>query len=172
MEKRPDTSRLEAAVAAGHALGKVALYFGCWDVPGHYLHLPNGRSVYRPAPEMVGLPWSDGLMDGGLLANGKRPDVCDGKVFWTCGGSAFWYAFYWWDRSGDRRGASNSGFYVRGFGWPEAQAAFDYACAAFPKIVARQRHPLVLQSPKPQPQNDENPQAPKEPTGQSRSDRA
>ncbi len=88
-------------------------------------------------------------MDAGLLKNGKRPDVCDGKVFWTCGGTTLWYAFFWWDRSVDRRGACNSGFYVRGFGWPEAQAAFDYACAEFPNVVARQRHPLILQDPKP-----------------------
>ena len=70
----------------------------------------------------------------------------DGRVYWTAGGNkAFWYAFYWWDRSVDKRGASNSGFYVRGFGWPEAQAAFDYALSQFPHVVARQKYPLVLQ---------------------------
>lgn len=84
-------------------------------------------------------------MDGGLLKNGKRRDVYDGKVFWTCGGLEFWYAFFWWDNSVDRRGASNSGFYVRGFGWPEATAAFEYACEQFPQVVGRQRQPLVLQ---------------------------
>ena len=86
-----------------------------------------------------------GLLDGGLLKNGGRSDVYDGRVFWTCGGSSFWYAFFWWDNSVDRRRGSNAGFYVRGFGWPEAQAAFDYACGQFPGIVARQRQPLVLQ---------------------------
>lgn len=86
-------------------------------------------------------------MDGGLLKNGKSTDVYDGKVFWTCGGLSFWYAFFWWDRSGDTRGASNSGFYVRGYGWPEAQQAFDYACAQFPHIVARQHQPLILIEP-------------------------
>lgn len=93
-------------------------------------------------------------MDGGLLKNGERPDVYDGKVYWTCGGTpemAFWYAFYWWDRSADARGASNSGFYVRGFGWPEAQEAFDYACQQFPWVIARQKHLLVLQSARHQP---------------------
>lgn len=141
-------SYLREAVAAGQALGKLALYFGCWDRPGHYLHGVDGAHIWE-AKRDVGLPWSLGLMDGGLLKNGKRPDVYDGHVFWTAGGSPFWYAFFWWDRSGDRRSASNSGFYVRGFGWPEPQAAFDYACAEFPKIVARQHHALALQNPNP-----------------------
>jgi len=146
-------SRLEEAVEAGRALGKLALYFGCYERMGHYLHHPHGLTVSSAErARMDGLAWSDGLMDGGLLSNGKRPDVYDGKVFWTAGGAkVFWYAFYWWDRSVDKRGAANSGFYVRGFGWPEAQAAFDYACETFPKVVARQHHPLVLQNPNPQP---------------------
>ena len=88
-------------------------------------------------------------MDTGLLKNGKRPDMIDGKVFWTCGGAkAFWYAFYWWDRSIDSRHGSNSGFYVLGFGWPETSAAFAYACSQFPHIVARQKAALELQAPK------------------------
>lgn len=129
--------------------GKLALYFGCWDRVGHYLHHQDGKTIYDPKVQLAGFPWSVGLLDGGLLNNGKRADICDGKVFWTCGGSTFWYAFFWWDRSVDGRGASNSGFYVRGFGWPEARWAFDYACAAFPKVVARQKQPLALQAPTP-----------------------
>jgi hypothetical protein len=143
------TSRLQSAIEAGQALGKRALYFGCWDRTGHYLHDPRGRVIWRPRDDLPDLPWTACLMDSGLLKNGKRPDSYDGKVYWTCGGRAFWYAFYWWDRSVDRRGASNSGFYVRGFGWPEAEAAFAYACAEFPAVVARQEHPLVLQTPRP-----------------------
>ncbi|TGQ95423.1 hypothetical protein EN851_07855 [Mesorhizobium sp. M8A.F.Ca.ET.208.01.1.1] len=137
---------LQAAINAGQAAGKLALYFGCWERAGHFLHLPNGRTIYGEERQVPEIPWSVGLMDGGLLKNGKRPDVYDGKVFWTCGGLQFWYAFYWWDNSVDRRGASNSGFYVRGFGWPEAQSAFDYACAEFPKVVSRQTHALILQN--------------------------
>lgn len=85
-------------------------------------------------------------MDTGLLLNGNRRDVCDGKVFWTAGGrNTFWYAFYWWDRSGDSRAGSNSGLYVEGFGWPEADAAFEFACSQYPEVMARQRVPLTLQ---------------------------
>ena len=138
-----DKCGLQDAIANGKELGKQALYFGCWDEPGHYLHTPNGRRwVEREFPD---LPWGVGLMDGGLLKNGKRADRPDGRVFWTCGGLAFWYAFFWWDRSVDTRGACNSGFYVRGFGWPQATEAFAYACEQFPKVVARQKFPLVLQ---------------------------
>jgi hypothetical protein len=136
---------LQAAIDEGKRAGRVALYFGCWDKPGHFLHEASGRCLYGAVPD--GLPWDEGFMDATLLRNGNVSDVPDGRVFWTCGGSkTFWYAFYWWDRSVDSRGACNSGFYVRGFGWPEAQAAFDFACGQFPHIVKRQLYPLVLQS--------------------------
>lgn len=134
---------LEEAVEAGKSLGKMALYFGCWNRAGHFLHGVGGRSVHGKLPP--DLPWSESLMDTGLLKNGKIPDIPSGKVYWTCGGEAFWYAFYWWDRSVDTRGACNSGFYVRGFGYPEAQEAFDWACTQFHNVVARQKFPLALQ---------------------------
>jgi hypothetical protein len=123
---------------------KRALYFGCRGAnqAGHYLQ--EGRDVIWDPPP--GCPWTLGHMDSGLLKNGKRRDVDDGRVFWTCGGKdSFWYAFYWWDNSGDKRPGSNSGFYVEGFGWPEVQEAFDYACAQYPEVIARQRVPLNLQ---------------------------
>lgn len=137
---------LQESVAAGQALGKVALYFGCWKEVGHYLHDVRGRHLWdSPPADFPSNSWSN-IMDGGLLKNGRRVDVYNGQVYWTCGGAkAFWYAFFWWDNSVDKRGGSNSGFYVRGFGWPEAQEAFDYACAQYPTIVARWRFPLVLQ---------------------------
>lgn len=139
-------STLQTAIDEGIKLGKMALYFGCWEQAGHYLHDVHGTNIWRKN-KPADLPWGDELMDTGLLKNGKIPDVPDGRVYWTCGGDkAFWYAFYWWDRSVDTRGACNSGFYVRGFGWPDAQAAFDYACSQFLFVVKRQKHPLVLQS--------------------------
>jgi hypothetical protein len=138
-------SDLQAAIDAGKALGKKALYFGCWDCPGHYLHDVDGLHLWDRPGEDFPATWMK-IMDGGLLQNGKIKDIPTGHVYWTCGGAAaFWYAFYWWDRSVDTRGACNSGFYVRGFGWPEPQAAFDYACTQFPAVVLRQRYALVLQ---------------------------
>jgi hypothetical protein len=133
---------LESAIRSGKALGKKALYFGCWTNAGHFLHETGGGHVYN-LPE--DFPWTEDLMDGGLLKNRKVKDFPTGQVYWTCGGKALWYAFCWWDRSVDSRGACNSGFYVRGFGWPEAQAAFDYACSQFSFVVERQKYPLVLQ---------------------------
>jgi hypothetical protein len=140
-----ELGRLAQAVEAGRQQGKLALYFGCWNQLGHYLHGPGGMGEREALQRAPRLPWSMAHMDGGLLKNGKHRDTYDGKVFWTCGGRTFWYAFFWWDRSKDTRGASNSGFYVRGFGWPEPQEAFDYACSVFPNVVGRQHHPLVLQ---------------------------
>lgn len=134
-------NRLQTAIDAGKIVGKKALYFGCWTDAGHFLHETGGGKIDLP----VDFPWTENLMDGGLLRNGNVPDLPTGKVYWTCGGKVLWYAFYWWDRSVDTRGACNSGFYVRGFGWPETQAAFEYACTQFAFVVERQKHPLVLQ---------------------------
>jgi hypothetical protein len=137
-------STLQAAIDGGKSLGELAFYFGCWKESGHYLHDVAGYHVWR-TKRPDDFPWDESLMDGRLLKNGKVPDRPDGRVHWTCGGAtALWYAFFWWDRSVDTRGGSNSGFYVRGFGWPEAQAAFDYACAQFPSVITRQHHQLIL----------------------------
>jgi len=81
------------------------------------------------------------------------PDDPDGRVHWACGGKPLWFAFFWWDRSGDRRGNSNSGFYVLGFEPDElnfesaneaARLAFAFACEQWPDVVQRQNFPLVL----------------------------
>lgn len=123
---------------------RVALYFGCRDQAGHYLQ--SKQETLWDTKQVPGFPWNMGHLDGGLLKNGKHPDIYDGKVFWTCGGTPLWLAFVWWDNSVDRRGASNSGFYVRGFSTAERQAALDFAGTVYPKVIARQRQPLELQS--------------------------
>lgn len=123
-----------------------AFYFGCWDGPGHYLHDADGRHIWgKDRPK--GFPWTDGLMDAGLLRNGGIADKPTGRVHWTCGGHGadIWFAFFWWDRSVDRRGACNSGFYVQVFSIWDKQKAFEFACETFPTIVSRQQFPLVLQ---------------------------
>lgn len=126
---------------------KRALYFG-YGSGGHFLRLPDGSSSLEPRRDVPGFPWSIESLDSGLLKNGRHQDVYDGRVFWTCGrapGHQLWLAFFWWDRSGDKRAASNSGFYVQGFTLAERQAAFDYASSVFPQVISRQTHPLVLQ---------------------------
>ena len=130
---------------------KQALYFGfSWG--GHGLcERARGLSGWCEVPK--GCPWDLGLMDATLLRNRKVFDDPDGRVHWTCGGARdFWFAFFWWDRSGDKRGASNSGFYVSGFPMPAketaneiAEQAFAFACEQWPEVVRRQLFPLVLQ---------------------------
>lgn len=139
---------LDRSVSEGKRLGKMSLYFGCWKEAGHFLRDTNGWQVYDSnGKKPSDLPWDEGLMDGTLLRNGKVPGIVTGKVYWTCGGKdAFWYAFYWWDRSVDKRGACNSGIYVRGFDHREPQSAFEYGCSQFPHVIERQKFPLVLQN--------------------------
>ena len=121
---------------------KRALYFG-FGYGGHGLRSwPRGEDYFSEHP--AGFPWDDGLLDSGLLRNREVPDIPDGRVHWVGGGNPFWHGFFWWDRSGDPRGACNSGFYVQGFPRAEPQAALDYACEQWPKVVARQKFPLVL----------------------------
>lgn len=130
---------------------KKALYFG-YGSGGHFLRTRNGHlSSLNPREDFPGFPWPIRMLDSGLLENGGVPDRPDGRVYSTCGGAPLpeggrdlWIAFYWWDRSGDKRGASNSGFYVHGFEWAERADAFAFACAAWPDVVKRQAFPLVL----------------------------
>jgi hypothetical protein len=128
---------------------RAAFYFGCLDRAGHYFHASDRKWTLEPTELAPNIPWTIGLMDTGLLKNGRRPDVCDGKVFWTLGWGPkpiLWHAFAWWDRSVDSRPNSNSGFYVRGFEAQQHHEAFAFAGEVFPQVVARQRHPLVLQT--------------------------
>lgn len=132
---------------------RLALYFGYGpgghSFPhGHWLRgLPGPRSeAIDPQHDVPGFPWRPELLDTGLLNNGRVADQPDGRVWWTCGGvRVLWHAFYWWDRSGDSRPASNSGFYVRGFPIELREEAFAFALEAWPAVVARQQHPLRLE---------------------------
>lgn len=124
----------------------LAFYFGCKNDAGHFLWSPEtGLYITQPMRDVPGFPWDWGMLDAKLLMNRRVPDQPDGHVYWTAGGSPTWLAFFWWDRSFDTRGASNSGFYVRGFSFLDRQLALDYACQQWPSIVARQQFPLVLQ---------------------------
>jgi hypothetical protein len=129
---------------------KLALYFG-YGAGGHFLRGNGRRDSLVPKRDYPGFPWTISHLDTGLLRNGKIPDKPDGRIFWTCVGSDvatdLWYAFYWWDRSGDSRPGSNSGFYVHGFSENEILAALSFACAAWPEIIARQAFPLTLVNP-------------------------
>lgn len=127
------------------ASNKRVIHFGYQEHAGHFLQGGEGPGGWNPPP---GFPWNFNFIDGGLLENRKVPDYPDGRVHWTCGGKPVWIAFFWWDRSGDKRGASNSGFYVQGFDpriKADRQAALDYACEQWPKVAARQHFSLRLE---------------------------
>lgn len=131
----------------------LALYFGVYESgrPGHHLYRPASAPItVVPEYAFPGFPWAMHLLDTRLLRNRRVADELTGHVHWTCGGlDEFWIGFFWWDRSGDSRSNSNSGFYVRGFG-PASHVrvkfreAFDFACQSWPQIVKRQQFPLVL----------------------------
>lgn len=127
---------------------KRAFYTGCLGVYGHYFWLTPHKSVLYSSEIMRAVPdfiecWAK-MWDGGLLKNGKRPDVYDGKVF-AVPAKGPWTALVWWDNSIDTRGASNSSFYVSGFEWEERDAALTFAMEKWPEVVKRQRQPLSLQ---------------------------
>jgi len=153
-EAEAKAQQIEETYNAGHSHGektsvravdpnaeKACLYFGCGDESGHYLWTKNwGRGDYYNN----GTPWKQ--LDGYLLGNAKEPDEVTGRVRSTCGTKEgrVWWAFVWWDRSVDRRGGSNSGFYVSGFLLDDRDAAFAYACEQWPDVVKRQACTLVL----------------------------
>jgi hypothetical protein len=118
-------------------------YFGLLDDGGHFFHA-GFRQTLNACRLVPDFPASwDRLMDTGLLKNGRIPDQPDGRVF-SIPAAGPWTAFVWWDRSGDKRPGSNSGFYVHGFEWEQRAQAFAFACDAYPTVVARQNFPLVL----------------------------
>ena len=126
-----------------------AVYFGYIENHGHGLRTSNLPYWKRPDPKEI-VPrfhWEYKHLDCGLLRNGNHQDIYDGKVFWTV--STEWYAFMWWDRSGDNRGASNSGLYLHGLETSADPAMVKAAWAAvqtfFPDVIKRQTVPLVLQ---------------------------
>lgn len=125
-----------------------AFYTGCLRKSGHYFWINRhtselyGTKIFHHIPDFIS-SWEK-LWDGGLLKNGKHPDVYDGKVF-AVPAKGPWIAFVWWDNSVDERSGSNSGFYVSGFEWSDRGTALAFAMQRWPEVVERQRHPLVLQ---------------------------
>lgn len=123
-----------------------AFYFGCYGNTGHHLRgFGSRRTLCDPIRQICGFPLVLPELDGALLKARGVPDEYDGRVYWQTSENGKWLAFVWWDRSGDSRPGSNSGFYVIGFTALELQAAFDFACAQWAEVVARQTVPLVLE---------------------------
>lgn len=128
-----------------------AFYFGYCQGSGHVFQNEDGKTIWNIERDVPDFPpaWMNPTMDTGLLRNSREPDKETGMVKWTCSKSG-WFAFVWWDRSGDKRPNSNSGFYVHldknlSDNFEEmAKRAFEFACKKFPKVVDRQNCQLVL----------------------------
>lgn len=123
---------------------KEVFYFG-YKTRGHHLYHENAQMRIVDCLNVRGFPWDD-IIDAGLLEAWNVADRPDGRVHWIQDEKSLWYAFCWWDRSGDTRPNSNSGFYVKGFNKGERTPAFIHACSKFPEIVSRQKFNLKLQN--------------------------
>lgn len=106
------------------------IYFGCWGEMGHYLWTPRHT---RPADAEV--PVFAGR--GGWNLDGKFCPIDPKEREGICALTHFkdWTVLSFWDRSGDKRGKSNSTFLLPGM--LGQQEALDAAKAAFPIIFAR-----------------------------------
>ena len=105
------------------------LYFGCWGEPGHYLWTPEHRNPPRDArPSFVGFI-GEGI-DGTFCPLGR-------EIEGLCALTQIegWTVLSFWDRSGDKRGKSNSNFLLPGT--LGQQEALEAARAAFPELFAR-----------------------------------
>lgn len=119
-----------------------ALYFGFANKGsgGHHLRDTSLYPIHHGKhPESC--PWTENYMDGGLLTDNNIQDVWDGKVYHFARDG--WHAFVWWDRSGDERRNSNSGFYVSGV--DETDIAFEFAEEEYPEIIERQKFDLRIE---------------------------
>lgn len=103
------------------------LYFGCWNEAGHHLRDSTGRSYY--AHERSPLSAKD--LDGVFAPRGvnEREDVTELVHIHK------WTVLAMWDRSVDKRGASNAAFLEEGT-HDEAEM-WRRARVAFPRVVAR-----------------------------------
>lgn len=109
-----------------------AFFFGVIDPHdlGHFLYRTDGRRVYH-TEEKRSMPFRTEVLDGGLLPVGGVEE--QGKCFLSVING--WTVLGMWDRTGDKRGASNASFIVEGIHTVSKMRAF--AAELFPKQWAR-----------------------------------
>jgi hypothetical protein len=118
-----------------------ALFFGCWNEPGHYMFTPTGQTSYNHPLECPE-GHDGGHLDGGYAPRaGYKGSVRGKAVCWVAQGGADqkarnrigfdstehpqghflrhehggWTFISWWDRAqGDARSACNSTFLLKG----------------------------------------------------------
>ena len=116
------------------------LYFGCraYDAPGHYLFSPGMRYADDDLFERL-RDSNDTHLDGGYLKAQKVPDVPGRAAFIQVNGYSI---VTWWDRSGDKRGGSNSAFILSGDHTP--QEVMRQGAEYFPDVLKRQSVSITL----------------------------
>lgn len=107
-----------------------AFYFGVWKPErlGHFLYDFRGENAERGLPKDFPL-WRVPILDRGLLALGAKESDGKGQLCHIGG----WTLFAFWDRTGDKRGGSNSVFIIKGR-WSLSQV----------EAVARKRFPTIM----------------------------
>jgi hypothetical protein len=119
----------------------VCYYFGCWSKErgGHYLYGPGGSNMSRGALP-ADFPVTLSALDGALLGYQKRETEGEAALAHIGG----WTIVSFWDRSGDSRHNSSSGFVVRGLlAFAEVLAI---GAAIFPEIASRWTFPIRLRA--------------------------
>jgi hypothetical protein len=98
-------------------------YFGPWATAGHFFYDEHGRSVHEenvqgfPFGHYNGRVFVDGCLQPGCpdpddrLRRKTRPEIEGEALLHHING---WTALCFWDRSVDKRGASNSNYFAEG----------------------------------------------------------
>lgn len=125
--------------------GDVEVYFfGRWNVPGHYLYTP--RRMCAHVPDIWG-PYG-GKIDGKLqpLVDERGRDTLEevegaaSLHMRTAADGKRWTVLAFWDRSGDKRGHSNSNFLAvspEGRGFFTFEQMVELAELHFPTLMER-----------------------------------
>lgn len=127
-------------------MNPAAFYFGCLDPErhGHFIYENGVKCSLDPA--RFGIPWPIKMIDTGLLHLLGVKDEVTGIAYHSMtvnNEKKLWHAFVWWDRSGDTRPNSNSGFYVTGFDKDQKVEAFEFAKRYWPEVVERKGQPKL-----------------------------
>lgn len=113
-----------------------SFYFGCWTGrAGHYLHDIHGTECERSLPR--NFPVKPSILDSGLLP----PNSAQTEGLATLVHIGGWTIVTFWDRSGDRRGNSNSSFVLEGI--HSFEKACEISAGRFPLIWSRFKFQIV-----------------------------
>lgn len=123
-------------------------YFGCKSAEeiGHYLFSPgmDSGSPWHPKRWEDVIPWGHKI-DGGLCPDGPQTEgviAYTHNEHWHNQTPEHWSAISWWDRSADKRGASNCSFLINIH--ISAAGLLILARATYPTVFARMKYRLLV----------------------------